>query len=116
MVWALVSAGASVDQAREDGTTPLYVAAQQGHLKVVRALVEANATVDQAAENGATPLSVATMQSHLEVAQVLVDAGATLDTARALPTAGGARGGNGNGGMCFSRSAAPSSPSWPGSP
>ena len=44
---ALAGAGASVDQAEEDGYTPLIMAVQNGYLEVVRALVEAGASVDK---------------------------------------------------------------------
>ena len=53
MVSALISAGASVDQAIEDGATPLYIAAHNGHISVVSALISAGASVDQATEDGA---------------------------------------------------------------
>eukprot|EP01046_Picozoa_sp_COSAG06_P121848 COSAG06_NODE_69445_length_198_cov_3.818182_1_plen_62_part_01 len=48
VVSALISAGASVDQAEEDGMTPLMIAAQNGHDSVVSALISAGASVDQA--------------------------------------------------------------------
>ena len=42
----LVAAQADVDQATtDDGTTPLWVAADKGHLEVVQALVDAEAEV-----------------------------------------------------------------------
>ena len=45
-------------QARtDDGTTPLFIAAADGHLEVVRCLVESSANKDQATtELGTTPL------------------------------------------------------------
>eukprot|EP01043_Picozoa_sp_COSAG02_P118902 COSAG02_NODE_55529_length_290_cov_0.722513_2_plen_48_part_01 len=48
MVSALLSAGASVDQAKEGGWTPLLFAAQNGDDSVVSALLSAGASVDQA--------------------------------------------------------------------
>ena len=57
-VRALLAAGeANVNQATEDGDTPLYIAAHEGHPDVVRALVGAGASVDQAAikDGGPTP-------------------------------------------------------------
>ena len=59
VVSALVSAGASVDKAMEDGWTPLHIAAQQGHASAVSALVSAGASVDQVDKNGRTALDVA---------------------------------------------------------
>ena len=45
---ALIEAGADVNKAMDDGATPLYVAAQEGHEAVVRALIEAGADVNKA--------------------------------------------------------------------
>ncbi len=52
MVEALVKAGAAVDQAKADGMTPLYIAAQKGQLTVVGALVKAGAAMNQAMADG----------------------------------------------------------------
>ena len=57
--------------------TPLCIAAQRGHLEVVRVLVESGANKDQGkTDDGATPLFVAAHEGHLEVVRFLVEAGA----------------------------------------
>ncbi len=62
-----MKAGAAVDQAMADEATPLYIAAQKGHLAVVEALVKAGAAVDQAAANGAASLLIAAHLGRLAV-------------------------------------------------
>ena len=52
VVTALIAAGASVDQAREDGDTPLCEAAYNGHVEVVRLLVRAGADTTLGNDNG----------------------------------------------------------------
>ena len=75
----LVEGGkADVDiAARDDGTTPLFVAASNGHTEVVRVLVEeGKADVDKAtSDDGATPLLIAAQNAHMEVVQLLVKEG-----------------------------------------
>ena len=71
-----MKAGAAVDKARATGATPLYVAAQNGHLTVVEALVKAGATVDQAEANGVTPLYIASQKGHTKVCTFLLESGA----------------------------------------
>ena len=58
IVERLIAAGADVDKAdTDDGTTPLYVAAQNGHHPVVERLIAAGADVDKATtDNDFTPL------------------------------------------------------------
>jgi len=54
--------------------TPLFVAAQYGHLAVVKYLVEdCSVNIDTAREDGATPLFMAANNNHLEVVKYLVD-------------------------------------------
>ena len=48
MVKALIEAGADVNKADDDGETPLYMAAWNGHEAVVKALIEAGADVNKA--------------------------------------------------------------------
>ena len=66
-----------------DGASAVCVAAQNGHLEVVRALVGAGADLDLAKEDGVTPLFVAAQEGHLEVVRSLLGAGANVVQARA---------------------------------
>ena len=74
--WVLMEAGADANKARDDGVTPLYIAAQKGHDAVVRALLEAGADVNTAWDNGATPLRIAAVNGHEAIVHILSDAGA----------------------------------------
>ena len=76
--------GADVNHADQDGFTPLFVAAQIGHLEVARALVtELGADVNQATQDGFTPLHIAAQQGHLEVVRALVtELGADVNQAK----------------------------------
>ena len=47
-----------MDLADKDGATPLYVAANNGHIETIRLLLGAGAKVDLANKDGATPLYV----------------------------------------------------------
>ena len=68
--------GASIDQASNNGCTPLYVASSQGHLEVVRELVRGGASINQASNDGRTSLFIASSQGHVEVVRELLTAGA----------------------------------------
>ena len=71
----LEAQGAKVDVPRNDGATPLFVAAQYGHIEVLRFLVDAKADLNTA-DYGNTPLAVAVHMGHGEVAALLRAAGA----------------------------------------
>ena len=65
----MLKAGANVNQARtDDGTTPLWVAAEQnGHTEIVAELLKAGANVNQArTDDGTTPLWVAAEQMVIQ--------------------------------------------------
>ena len=90
----------------KDGTTPLYIAAQNGYEQIVQLLVEkGGANVDLADEvillivnfsfsfllsqfsiflnvkNGVTPLHIAAQKGYVQIVQILLDKGANVDHA-----------------------------------
>ena len=76
VVKVLIKFKAKVNQAMEDGATPLIMASQLGKLEVVKVLIKSKAKVNQADEAGRTPLLAASQDGHAPVVQVLLDAGA----------------------------------------
>mmetsp|Transcript_29834 Transcript_29834/g.65212 ORF Transcript_29834/g.65212 Transcript_29834/m.65212 type:complete len:884 (-) Transcript_29834:338-2989(-) len=66
-------AGAPEDKP-EEGFTPLFIAAQEGHADIVRKLLtHPQLDVNRAEENGITPLNMAAQQGHLEVVVALLE-------------------------------------------
>jgi hypothetical protein len=79
VIRVLVDAGANVNQATtDDGTTPLFISAREGHTDVVEMLVYAGADVCTARVKGATPLSVAMGGMHTAIADILRAGGALV--------------------------------------
>ena len=72
------------DRHWSNSATPLFIAAQEGQLEVVRFLVQSGANKDQGTTDavGATPLFIAAQEGDLEVVRFLVEAGANKDHGR----------------------------------
>jgi ankyrin repeat protein len=89
------SAGAAMDQARDDDCTPLYVACHQGHSEVVYALLAAGAAVDTQLHHGHgyTALCSACERGHLACVKLLSSYGASRFVGPAPVTIAG-RGGH----------------------
>jgi hypothetical protein len=69
----LAKQGVNVNQAADDGATPLFMASQKGHAEVVSMLLaKQGVNVNQAANSGATPLYVASQNGHAEVVSTLL--------------------------------------------
>ncbi len=78
---AALIAAASIDinKPDENGFTPLTMAAQEGHHRIVRALISNGARLDSASHGKATALLLASQHGHIVIAKLLVDAGAQLE-------------------------------------
>ena len=64
------------DEATDDGTTPLYIAAREGHEASVRTMIEADADVNKAVDEDVTSLFIATEKEYAAIVQIIRDAGA----------------------------------------
>jgi ankyrin repeat protein len=69
-------ASGAVDERDEEGRTATYIAANEGHLPLVRALLALGADPNLPEREGDGPLHVATHRGHVEVARALLDGGA----------------------------------------
>ncbi len=61
-----------VDSESSRGTTALYLACQNGHLKVTQELIRGGALVNSVTEEGCTPLHVASATGNLEIVEELL--------------------------------------------
>ena len=77
---ALVDAGADVDQAEPDGSTPLHWAAWNADVEAVLLLLEAGAVANTGNRYGVRPLSLACVSGSPGVVAALLDAGANPNT------------------------------------
>ena len=76
----LLREGATVDAlAGSFAQTPLYMASEMGHTRVVAHLLAANASTEVQAHDGSTALLMAAREGHEEVVRMLLDAGAYVD-------------------------------------
>jgi ankyrin repeat protein len=64
---------------KTEGSTPLHLAAQNGHLDVVEFLVEQQAEVNAKETDGWTPLYLAAHNGHFDVVKFLVEQQAELN-------------------------------------
>ena len=69
----LAEQGVDVNQARDNGCTPLFVASEKGHSEVVSMLlVKQDVDVNQAKNTGSAPLYIASQNGHSEVVSMLL--------------------------------------------
>jgi len=64
---------ADVNQVDADGQSPLYVAAQNGRIEVVKILLKKGADVQKTSMFGYSPLMVAVKEGHIKVVQALLE-------------------------------------------
>ena len=72
----LMTAGADVNKADQDGETPLLVASDKGLTEIVKLLIAAGADVNKADKYGITPLRCAIKRRNTAIVELLKAAGA----------------------------------------
>jgi ankyrin repeat protein len=78
IVALLLTHGAHVDRRHGDGSTPLVIACQNNHKKIVRMLIE-NGADFQTLVQGETPLIVASRYGHLDIVKLPLEKGADIN-------------------------------------
>jgi uncharacterized protein len=78
---AMIAAGADVNQAQPDGTTPLHWAAYKVDRELVNALLKKGARADVVNRYGASPLAEAVKLADAELVAMLLEAGADANVA-----------------------------------
>ena len=67
----LIENGALVDAKKNDGSTPLYIASQNGHLEIVKLLIKSKAQINENCVDGSTLIHIAVAKGHIEVVKYL---------------------------------------------
>jgi ankyrin repeat protein len=78
----LIENGGNVNQADNEGRTPLYVSSLNGHLKVVKYLIYKKADINQTTAHGITPLACAIHNNEIEVAKFLLRNKANIENTK----------------------------------
>lgn len=77
-----LSKGVDINQIDTYRATPLWLAAQNGHLEIVQLLIEKGADINAVVDdNHRTALMLAAQNGHLEVLQLLIEKGADINAA-----------------------------------
>lgn len=75
----LIKKGTNINAADCFGDTPLHLAADHGHIRIVRALVTAKASLDNVNHLNFTPLHLAVSNKNFQIAEILITAGACVN-------------------------------------
>ena len=76
IVAELIARGADINKTVENSETALALAADQGHIAIVRLLIEAGANVNVCSTDA--PLECASRRGHLDIVYELISAGASI--------------------------------------
>eukprot|EP00300_Choanocystis_sp_HF-7_P017139 c19641_g1_i6.p1 GENE.c19641_g1_i6~~c19641_g1_i6.p1 ORF type:complete len:237 (+),score=48.15 c19641_g1_i6:374-1084(+) len=80
LIAVLVEFGSDVNLAKKDGSTPLWLASQEGQMDAVKLLCQCGANVNTPNHIGQTPVYVASQNGHFEVIQILCEFGARVNS------------------------------------
>eukprot|EP00993_Chasmostoma_nieuportense_P002040 NODE_2871_length_1076_cov_28.175975_g2739_i0.p2 GENE.NODE_2871_length_1076_cov_28.175975_g2739_i0~~NODE_2871_length_1076_cov_28.175975_g2739_i0.p2 ORF type:complete len:298 (-),score=34.23 NODE_2871_length_1076_cov_28.175975_g2739_i0:182-1027(-) len=79
VAYALIAAGASLDQSNGEGQTPVYWACVRNEVELLTTLLERRASADSPNLFGQTPLMIACMHNHPGVVRTLLAARAAVN-------------------------------------
>ncbi|CAE7556626.1 ANKRD29, partial [Symbiodinium pilosum] len=82
VLWREIGEDVGPNRAKRGGTTPLYIACQNGHFSMVQMLIELRAEVNKSLQTLETPLFIACQGGFLEEVRVLVEAKAKVNEAK----------------------------------
>ena len=77
----MIAAGADVNGAQGDGTTPLHWAVYRVDVELIRLLLERGAKPDAINNYGSSPLAEAAKVGNAQLVEILLDAGADVESA-----------------------------------
>lgn len=75
----LLSNGADIDLCRDNGSSPLYIACQEGHDNTVKLLLHNGADVNFRRKDGTSPFYCACQKGHYNIVQTLLNNGANAN-------------------------------------
>jgi ankyrin repeat protein len=61
-----------VNKCRDSGASPLFIACQNGHDKIVKILLTHGANINKSTDNGCSPLQIARYKNHIDVVEELL--------------------------------------------
>ena len=73
VIRVLMENGASIDAQSEQGFTPIYMAAQEGHEDIVNYLLENGADQNLTMDEGFCPIDIAMQQGHDNIVSILIE-------------------------------------------
>jgi ankyrin repeat protein len=61
-----------VNKCTNDGTSPLFIACQKGHYKIVKILLTHGVDSNKSRDDGCSPLQIARLKNHIDVVEELL--------------------------------------------
>ncbi|XP_071122331.1 uncharacterized protein [Mytilus edulis] len=82
VTWCLHHYIFNVNHCSDDGVSPLFMACQKGHTKVVQMLITNNADINKCRDTGVSPLFMACQEGYTDVVQMLITNNADINKCR----------------------------------
>ncbi|XP_071181366.1 uncharacterized protein [Mytilus edulis] len=73
VAWCLYHCNSNLNHCRPTGSSPLFIACQEGQTEVVQMLINNKADINKCRDTGLSPLYIACQNGHTEVVQMLIN-------------------------------------------